>query len=195
MRRKDDLMRTGSWLGLFIGQIIIVILCVAYMDFIYNTNIYPDKQVEDNFDQTTCYVTSKRLSIKGTILHSYRADFLVNYKAPTGPTQYSHWVSGNGLDLSFTQNRSSQENLLDQFEIGSVYPCYYNPQDPQVTVLVLRHSWTSTLPLLVPAAIIAVMGYYILKTLLQWMGTARVKTRDAIRKKKDKRSQQTKQKK
>ena len=182
--RTRDLTKTGSQIALLIGQTILILLCIAYINYIYFTNIYPDKHVKENFEQTDCFVMSKRLASKGHLFPKYRADFRVSYNV--GNAQYSKWVSGNGLDYSYTHSSSDEQAILDQFQEGTSYPCWYNPDNSAQVVLVLRHGWSSTFPLMIPSAIALLMLYYFLKTLFQVMGKATIKVREVRKKRKKK---------
>jgi hypothetical protein len=158
---------------LYIAQIIIFFLCLGYMDAVYNNNILPDKLVDDDFTQTTCTVMAKELGTKGRMGHHYRANFLISYTA--NGSNYQTWVTGNGLDQSYFREREAQEETLSQYDIGGSYPCWYSPQTPQLAVLVLRHDWASTLPLLVPTVIAIISLYYIIKGALQFFGFIKLK--------------------
>ena len=177
-----DFTQTRSRIALLIGQCIVLIMCIAYIEYIYTANILPDKEAKESYRQVDCVLISKQLSTRGHLIHTYRADFLVSYNV--GGVQYNRWVSGNGLDASFTQNEQEQEDILSQYEIGGTYPCWYNPTNPQLSILVLRHNWLSTFPLLVPSVVATIMLYYILKNLFQIIGTATVKTREIVRERK-----------
>src|ERR1700704_4263032 len=107
-----DYTQTGSRIALLIGQLIIILFCIGYIDYVYYVNIYPDKKVKENFQQNSCFLVNKRLASKGHLLHQYRSEFLVNYSV--NGVQYSRWVSGNGLDYSYTSNSTLEQNTLDQ---------------------------------------------------------------------------------
>ncbi len=132
-------MRTGKRAAFFIGYLSIFILCIGFLARFYLTDILPDKRVATLFQPTECFLESKKLNARYPTLHRYRADFLITYTV--NGVQYTHWVSGNGLNRSFTHDKTVQEHLLAQFNIGNMYPCKYNPNDPQVAVLVERHDW------------------------------------------------------
>lgn len=177
---------TGRNILLLIGQILVVIICISYIEFIYANDIYPDKVVSETYVETQCVIGGEHITTHGKVIHRYRADFLINYAANGIP--YSTWVSGNGLDHSFTSNRASQEDVLSNYQLGSAYPCWYNPRAPQMAVLVLRHSWSSTFPLFIPSVILLTVIYYLLRTLFQLMGFATIKTREALRERQEKKN-------
>lgn len=158
----------GFKLLVFFLQIFILFICIEFAQIIYNNDILPDKLVKESFSETSCTIIAKKLSERGKIVHRYRADFLVSYLVNDIP--YQSWVTGNGLDQAFSHKRGPQEDTLAQFEVKESYPCWYNPQIPQIAVLVLRHNWTSTLPLAVPTIIGLIAIYYILKGILQFLG-------------------------
>lgn len=136
-------------------------MCVAYADYVYFSNIKPDKLVKSTFKKTDCFLLSKKLTSKGHVLHQYRADFRVSYTVNN--VQYTRWVSGNGLDDAFAHSPTEQEEALAQFADGGTYPCWYDPENHGLVVLVLRHNWTSTFPVMLPAVIFILTFYYFCK--------------------------------
>lgn len=171
----ENFLVSGRKIILFAGQLVILFFCIWYIEFIYYTNIYPDKLVKETYEQTNCIVVNKTLSSKGHLLSSFRADFLVSYTA--AGVQYREWISGNGLDRSFTTDRASQESVLDQFDVNATYPCWYNPETPQLIVIALRHNWASTFPLFIPSVIAFIMIYYLARTLFEFLGENAIKLR------------------
>jgi hypothetical protein len=162
MQNWTSILPKGQF-SLLIGQFIILFLCIAYTDHFYWANIAPDKEAKAYFQQTSCFLINKKLSTKGRILDRYRADFLVSYQV--NGVQYNKWMSGNGLDHSFSTDRIAQETTLSQYQVGSTYPCWYDATDPQIALLVMRHNWTSTFPLILPAIVGIVTLYYFLTNL------------------------------
>lgn len=171
---------SGRNLVLLIGQLIVIILCLGYIEFIYYSNILPDKTVSETYTETQCLVSDERISKHGEIVHEYRADFLIQYTA-NGIT-YNKWVSGNGLDTSFTTNRASQEDVLSGFTVGQNYSCWYNPEHPEIAVLVLRHSWTSTFPLFIPSVVLLIAVYFFWRNLLELIRLATTKVHEENKK-------------
>ncbi len=153
---------------LFFAEILIFFFCIGFVDLIYTNDILPDKMVKEDYPETACVVVSKKLSEHKHLLHRYRADFLVNYTV--NGTPFESWATGNGLDQAFYHDRAAQVETLAEFDIGSSYPCWYNPQNPQIAVLVMRHGWSSTLPLIIPTAIGLIALYYLLKNIFQFFG-------------------------
>lgn len=161
---KLNLTQTGSRILFLIGQVIVLLICLIIIHHSYLNNINPDKQAKVSFLKTPCFLVSKKLNVRGPIVHAYRADFLINYTVKG--VQYSRWVSGNGLDASFFRNMHDQEVVLMQYEVGQSYTCYYDPQDPQVALLVWRQNWVSLFPLMAPVVITILFAYFFWKTSL-----------------------------
>ena len=171
---------SGNRTVLLIGQLFVLVICFAYFNYYYYFNIYPDKQVKEDFAQTDCTIVNKSLGDKGHLVHKYRSNFLVSYKY--NGMQYSRWVSGNGLDMAYSSNQTEQEDLLAQFNPGGVYQCWVNPDEPEISVLVLRHHWLSTAPLIMPTAVSVIVLYYLINNLSVLLAIRREKIRDKKRK-------------
>jgi hypothetical protein len=167
---------SGNRTALLIGQIFALIICFAYFDYYYYFNIYPDKKVKEDFAQTDCFIISKSLGSKGHLVHKYRSNFLITYKY--NGVQYSRWVSGNGLDMAYTSNQAEQEDLLSQFSQGGTYQCWVDPEKPDISVLVLRHHWLSTAPLIVPTAVSVIVLYYLFTNVSVILAIRREKLRN-----------------
>jgi hypothetical protein len=150
---------------LLIGQTALFIVCILFIVYMYTQNIAPDKAVAEDFSITQCRVTDKGMAVGHGLIKHYRADFEVTYNA--GGTEYTSMTSANGRDFSFTRDIDSQNEYLNEFEVTRSYPCWYNPSDPKEVVLVLRHSWVSTFPLILPSVISIVMLFYMIKTLTE----------------------------
>jgi hypothetical protein len=178
--------QTGSGIVLLIGQIIVLLICIGYIQYIYTANILPDKEAKESYQQSQCFLTSKKLSSKGHIVHQYRADFLISYQV--NGVQYNRWVSGNGLDMSFSHNASDQEDVLSEFDVGGNYNCWYNPNNPQLAILVLRHNWLSTFPLMLPSVIGVITLYYLLKNIAQLIASVKAGIGEKREEKKEQKS-------
>jgi len=173
---KNQVINTGRNLITFIVQVAVFFLCLGYIEFMYLQNIAPDKEVKETYTPTTCALTQKHLSTKGHLVHHYRSDFLLSYLI--NGKQIQSWATGNGLDFSFTTDQASQEDALSQYNIGQTYDCWVNPENPYLVVLVMRHDWTSTFPLLLPSVIAVIVFYYILRSILIFLGLVRIKAHE-----------------
>lgn len=163
---KKEILQKGFDIALLLGQIFIIYLCYWYIQNFYQINILPDKLAKDTFKQADCFIINKKLEIKEDIIPLYRAGFLISYNAKG--VKYNRWVAGNGLDQSFSTDRREQENILAKFIVGNVYLCWYSPEDPRIAILIIRHNWLSTFPLMIPFLIIIIVCYYLVKNILRF---------------------------
>jgi hypothetical protein len=154
---------------LLIGQVTLFVCCIAFMIYDYNINIAPDKKVAEYYTVSNCTILDKNMSVIGRVVHRYRADFRVAYPTTMGPM--NSVSSANGMDFSYSTNREAQQEFLDEFDTGAVYPCWYDPSKPSVVVLVLRHNWFSTLPLLLPTLVATIMLLYMIRSVVDLLET------------------------
>lgn len=159
------LSKTGRRVALIFGQFIVLILCLIYFEYLYKVNISADKKAAASFQQTDCFIISKKLNIKSHFINRYRADFLISYNV--NGVQYHHWVSGNGLDSSFNQNQGAQEDILTRFDVGGTYPCWFNPEKPHIAFIVKRHNWLSAFPLILPFLLGSITLFYFMKNVIE----------------------------
>jgi hypothetical protein len=165
---KGYFLQTGSRIIHVAGSLIVLIVCAVSIKYIYFSNLLPDKQAIQSYSQTSCFLISKQIKSAGHLAQAYRADFLISYNV--NGVQYNRWVSGNGMDMSFGRNFEEQKAILSRFDIGRTYPCWYNPANPQISVLILRHNWRSIFPLLVPSSVGLAAFYYLLANLSIFIG-------------------------
>jgi uncharacterized SAM-binding protein YcdF (DUF218 family) len=172
---KMDFTQISTRAVILIGQFLIVVACIISVDFFYLTNIRPDKKAKESYKKTECFVISKKLSSKSRLFHTYRSDFLISYHV--NGVQYNRWVSGNGLDMSYSRNAGEQGDILAQYDVGKNYTCWYDPKDMQRAMLVARHNWISVFPLMLPVAIGIISAYLMLRNLLYLLTAVTIKTR------------------
>lgn len=154
----NNFSKSGHRVLILLGQFLVLVFCFIYLDFVYLTNIRPDQLAKETFLQTNCFIMSKKLSTKGKFVRRYRADFLINYHA--NGVQYNRWVSGNGLDMSYSMNSSAEEQMLTNYDNGGNYTCWYNPGNAEMAVLVMRRNWLPVVSLIIPllAGIVMVLS-------------------------------------
>lgn len=154
----------GRQLLWFFAQLLVFLIAIAYINFVYTVNILPDKLVNETFNVSDCLLVGKELTKKGKVFPRYRADFLLSYAAQN--KTFQSIASGNGLDRAFTTDQAQQAEVLEQFNVGQVYPCWYNPDTPSIVVLVPRHSWFSTFSLVIPSIIALIMLFYLIRSIV-----------------------------
>jgi Protein of unknown function (DUF3592) len=88
----------------------------------------------------------------------------------------ANYLRSNGRDDQWTFNvartqlstEADARELLDPFEIGQDYRCWYDPLDPTVAVLVRGYRWWFWMLLLVPVGFILIGGGRLMFTLWHW---------------------------
>jgi len=148
-------------------QIIILIMCIYYLQFFYFKHILPDKEVKHSFQQTTCRVLEKALQKKTGMVDRYRSQFTLRYQVKGAV--YQETTSGNGLDTSFAFDHPAAIALFNRFQVNQLYPCWYNPEAPNQVVLALRSSWSTTDFLIIPIIVVVIIIYNLLRSFFEMM--------------------------
>jgi hypothetical protein len=125
--------------------------------------VLPHWDVNYNYVQSECIVEAGRLIAQDgsdRVRPSLRVRHVVD-----GQT-YSAWAyDAHGV---FSDDPEAQQRILDRFEIGGEYPCWYSPDDPEKIVLVRRSGWRLWLWLLIPISLVAVGGGGLALSVLRW---------------------------
>lgn len=131
------------------------VLCIK---FVYSW-ILPEKTVKQDFKMTYCSILARKISYSGHLVNKYRADFLVKYNIYD--QEFTVWTSGSGIKKVYVPNYQQQFFILQQFNIGESYPCWYDPQHLENIALVVNYNWLSTLPLVLPL-VVGCMAFFFL---------------------------------
>lgn len=160
--KKNHFFSTDNKILFLACPLIILVCCLYYIYVVYTGSILPGRQV-NYFQSTYCFLLEKKLSIKtdGNNQTLYRSDFYVSYKVDG--MQFASWVSGNGLDLSYSKNQHAENAMLSQFNPGRNYHCWYDPANPKRVALVVRHQWSILFFLYIPVIISIMISYFLLK--------------------------------
>ena len=100
----------------------------------------------------TCVVLDKRVAeSRGDDGSTYRPEIQIRYTV--AGREYTTWA----YDAAkiYSSGRDGKQKIIDQFQAGREYPCWYDPTDPEKVVLVRGYSWT-TLFALIPLVFVAV---------------------------------------
>jgi hypothetical protein len=142
----------------FVILVSFVIILARYAD------IYPDQRVAATYIPTQCTIVAQKMTNTDESYGvGFRANFYVSYLA--GGVSKNAAVAANGLDLTPVPDESSQQDYLNQYKVGQQYPCWYNPHNPDVAVLVLRHDWSAAYALLPPSFVLLIVAFYFLMTI------------------------------
>ena len=166
-QKKRGNRRTGSHALGSLGELIFFGLfllagCTGFVLIVANMLI-PEWRVNNEFVETACIVRGKEIG-RGSDGNTYRPEIQIEYEI-AGKKYVTKTYSITG---SYSSGREDKEEILDRYEVGETYPCWYDPIDPKVAVLVRGHSLFGWLLLIVPAAFILLGGGGFLYRLLHW---------------------------
>ncbi len=149
--KKRGHRRTGSRLFGSVGEAIFfaVMLVVGCAGIVFGIVwlIVPEWRVNHGFVEHTCKVIEKRVdevpSEKGLL---FRPEVKIDYEVQ-GVT-YSPYT----YDIHHTtrSTRDEAQAAIDRFTVGQTYPCWYDPADPSIAVLVRGYQWWIWPALLIP---------------------------------------------
>lgn len=143
----------------------LLLLGCAGLAAIVLTLVIPEYRVNHGFAQTQCTVRDKRLARKDTPEGKlFRPEITVEY-AVGGETFVARAYD---IRQAFSPGEEEQQALVDQFEVGGVYPCWYDPGDPKTAVLVRGYSFWFWLMLPVPISFLLIGGAGMIYELFAW---------------------------
>ncbi|MBN1590829.1 MAG: DUF3592 domain-containing protein [Pirellulales bacterium] len=157
--KKRGHRRTGSgWLAgagetLFFG--LFFLAGCGGLVAILATLVVPEWRVNNEFVETTCVVRAKELVEReddsGLV---YRPEVAIEYLVDGKPREATTYdICG-----AYSSDRDAEQAALDQFEVGGRYPCWYDPREPGIAVLVCGYSWWTWLLLSIPVSFILIGG-------------------------------------
>ncbi|MEN6405552.1 MAG: hypothetical protein ABFC77_03680 [Thermoguttaceae bacterium] len=132
--------------------------------------VVPEWRVHHEFVETQCKVLDKRINQKpGDDGPLFGPELKIEYNAGGDITTWTHYDIHN----AYTPNRREAEAILEQFAVpsaasGPCYPCWYDPADPYVVVLVRGYRWGRWFWLTVPGSFMAIGAGGLLYALLHW---------------------------
>lgn len=96
-------------------------------------------RIQIHFKPTQCLIKDKNLITKGAneLQKQYAAELLLSYNA--GGKHYE--ASSINAFHSFSNDKDSEEKLLSQHTLGESYPCWYDPNKPEVVLLTRTIFW------------------------------------------------------
>ena len=124
----------------------------------------PEWRANHEFVETRCVVLEKYIAERPDSPPRYRPEFKIRYTA--GGEEYTT-ATYDAAGVYFSE-RATCEQVLEGFEIGQEYPCWYDPQSPSSAVLRRGYSWIAWVVPLLPAAFVAVGIGGLLYVFLTW---------------------------
>jgi hypothetical protein len=135
----------------------------------------PEWRVNHEFVATTCKVLDKRIGQRrGEDGPLFRPEIKIEYEV--GSATYRDWhydIHHHEMDGGYSSGREDAQAALDRFALSgtakdSHYPCWYDPTNPYVAVLVRGYRrwvwWAFT----VPASFVVIGAGGLIYTLLHW---------------------------
>ncbi len=167
--KKRGNRRTGSKTLGSIGEAVfftvLFVLGCAGLVAIVVTLVVPEYRANHVFVEHRCVVRDAQLARKetpeGTL---FRPEIRIEYEV--GGATYV--VRTYDIRQAFSAGEDDKQAILDRFVVGQEYPCWYDPADPKVAVLVRGYSWWFWLTLLVPASFVLTGGGGLVYALLTW---------------------------
>ena len=125
---------------------------------LYFTVVVPQWQANTEFVSHRCRVLDKRLGEKESddgIL--YRPEIQVEYSINDEKFviwTYDIWV----FDATggYSDGKEDKEAILDEFEVGRLHQCWYDPEDPSRAVLVRSYRWWLGLLFILPISFVLI---------------------------------------
>jgi hypothetical protein len=185
--KKRGHRRTGSRFVASIGEAVFfaVMLAVGCLGIIVGIAwlIVPEWRANHDFVEGICTVVERRVieveSDKGIL---YRPEIKIRYEV--GPRTYvihTFDIHYFGTHHSLLGSCEEAQAAINRFADGASCPCWYDPSDPGIAVLVRGYQWWIWPALLVPASFIAIGLGGLVYTLLYW-GKSAERRAAAVRK-------------
>jgi hypothetical protein len=137
----------------WVGDALLFFFFLTILGGLLYLNFYPELRVLCLYQKGRCVVLDKRVvehvGRKGV---TYRPEVLIRYEVAGTP----HEVWAYDAVHAYNGWKSYSQQLVDQFDVGQEYPCWYHPADPDDAVLVLGFSWLSWILL---AAFAVLLGF------------------------------------
>lgn len=142
------------------------------------TLVVPEYRANHVFVETQCVVRDKQLGRKDTAEGPrFRPEIRIEYQV-AGET---YVVRTYDIRQAFGAGQEEAQAVLDRFVVGQQYPCWYDPDDPKVAVLVRGYSWWFWLTFLVPVSFVMTGGAGLVYAAWTWGKSAERRAAPAAR--------------
>jgi hypothetical protein len=162
--KKRGHRRTGSRLLGSLGEAVFFavffLLGCGGLVLIFATVVIPEWRVNHSFVEQTCTVR-KHLAKNGDPEISIVYDVAGKLYESLPVTTY-RTSDGSAAD------EMEKQEILDSFEIGRSYACWYDPQDPGTVVLARGYRWWLWLMLVVPVLFLLIGGGGLAYAVISW---------------------------
>jgi len=166
--KKRGHRRTGSKTLRNAGEILffalLFVLGTAFLVLLLARKVIPEWRANHEFLETTATVLDKRIEHR----HDPDGNLLFVPQAKIHDEQSPDDIWTYDISASSYSRDADAEALLDRFEVGQTYPCWYDPLNPEVAVLVRGYSLWFWMLLLAPVGFMLIGGGRLAYTLWHW---------------------------
>jgi hypothetical protein len=170
--KKRGERRTGSkavgnigealFFGIFFG-----VGCAAFA-YMLVALVWPEWRANRQFEPATCVVLGKRVGSKpATDVEPamFRPEFRLRYQA-----EGEQYVADEVYDVTnlYSPDEGKVKAILERFETGREYPCWYDPINSKRVVLVQGYSAWLYVSLLIPLSFMIIGGGRMVYALVHW---------------------------
>ncbi|MEX0939011.1 MAG: DUF3592 domain-containing protein [Pirellulales bacterium] len=125
--------------------------------------ILPEWRANQHFAEAECTVLGTRVGTRQVDNGiQYYPEVWIRYRAQS--QQREAWTYK--LAPVYVGDRPAAEALIEGFEVGQTYPCWYDPQNAERAVLVRQYTWWLWLLLVVPASFVILGSAGLVRALL-----------------------------
>ena len=174
VEKKRGERRTGSEKVGSAGEVlffaIFFLLGCAGLVLVFLTLVFPEWRANHEFAETTSTVLGKRIGQskddEGSLL--FRPEIEIRYQV-AGKTYVTTTYDIHG---SYSSDRQESQAALARFQPGRQYPCWYDPAEPDIAILVRGYRWWFWLTFLIPGSFLLIGGGGFVYALLHWGASA-----------------------
>ncbi|HZZ27554.1 MAG TPA: DUF3592 domain-containing protein [Pirellulales bacterium] len=166
--KKRGHRRTGSKTLRNVGEVVFFALLLtmgtAFLVLLLARKVIPEWRANHEFLETTATILEKRIEHR----HDPDGNLLYVPKAKIQYDQSPDDIWTYDIASTSTSHEADAQSLLDRYEIGQAYACWYDPLDPSVAVLVRGYSLWFWMLLLAPSGFMLIGGGGLAYTLWHW---------------------------
>jgi hypothetical protein len=143
-----------------------VALGIGFAVLLVQEVVLPQWRANHQFIETPAVVLRKRIGeSQSKDSPMYRAEVLVEYEVDD--QTHEAWAHQDAIG-AYSSGRDAKQAVLDRYEIGQTYKCWYDPQEPTTVCLARGYDWLAWTMLLLPLTFIAVGGGGLIYQFLNW---------------------------
>lgn len=164
--RRTGSKAVGNWgEALFFG-VFFALGCAAFT-YMLVALAWPEWRANRQFIATQCTLLDKYVAEASTTGEPsrFRPEFRIRYEVDGEP-----YVEDGVYDVTghYSQDAESVQQVVDTYDVGKQYPCWYDPIDPARVILVRGYSAWLYVTLLIPLSFMIIGGGRLVLTLLHW---------------------------